>query len=413
NKEAQLSLLWTPEEPRQLGTNNQLAIGDNVAYMRYLAEEKQLAGKIQLIYVDPPFYSGANYRSSIKLGKDEKISLPAYKDKWAQGLEEYLTMLCTRILLMKDLLSDTGCFWIHLDWHVVHYVKILLDEIFGEKNFVNEIIWQYKSGGTGKRHFSRKHDTLLFYSKTKQYKLNLGKEKSYNRGYKPYRFKGVKEYEDDLGWYTLVNQKDVWQIDMVGRTAKERTGYATQKPEALLQRIVESCSEKGDLCADFFGGSGTLAAVCNKLEREFLVCDIGEGAIETAAERLRAGDAIFSLLRQEGSQSFCGEVVLEKTDTHISLKEYVPSIEALSLDSEGEATIKQALEKDPLALISAWSVDFCYQNKVHRPQVRFERSGGELVSHCPLARARESTLTGDVISVKVVDIFGKSKRIEL
>lgn len=103
-----------------------------------------------------------------------------------------------------------------------------MDEIFGEDNFVNEIIWHYKSGGSGKRHFSRKHDTILVYSKTKKYYFLPDKEKSYNRGFKPYRFKGVKEYKDDMGWYTMVTMKDVWNVDMVGRTSSERTGYATQ-----------------------------------------------------------------------------------------------------------------------------------------------------------------------------------------
>jgi hypothetical protein len=137
---------------------------------------------------------------------DEPTIKPmAYDDHWKTGMEEYLKMLCVRFFLIKDLLSDEGCFWVHLDWHVVHYVKILLDEIFGEDNFVNEIIWNYKSGGTGKRNFSRKHDTLLFYSKSKKYYFNPLQEKSYNRGFKPYRFKGVQEYEDELGWYTEFN----------------------------------------------------------------------------------------------------------------------------------------------------------------------------------------------------------------
>ena len=160
-------------------------------------------------------------------------------------------MLCIRFYMMRDLLADEGCLWVHLDWHIVHYVKVLLDEIFGQKNFINEIIWNYKSGGSSKRHYARKHDTLLFYAKSPKYYFEAQKEKSYNRGYKPYRFKGVREYRDETGWYTMVNMKDVWQIDMVGRTSAERTGYATQKPEALLTRILESCTREGDIVCDF------------------------------------------------------------------------------------------------------------------------------------------------------------------
>ena len=114
-----------------------------------------------------------------------------------------------------------------------------------EKNFVNEIIWTYKSGGSSKKHFARKHDTILVYSKTDKYYLSLPKEKSYNRGLKPYRFKGVEEFQDETGWYTMVNMKDVWNIDMVGRTSAERTGYATQKPEALLSSLRNRPPRRG------------------------------------------------------------------------------------------------------------------------------------------------------------------------
>lgn len=204
-----------------------ICCGDNMTVMKSLLLQKEMAGKVQMIYIDPPFYSKSNYDAVIKAG-DENIKYHAYDDKWEQGISAYLKMLTARLYLMRDLLADTGLLWLHLDWHVVHYAKILMDEIFGEKNFVNEIIWNYKSGGTSKKHFSRKHDTILVYAKSRRYQFYPLQEKSYNRGYKPYRFKGVREYEDDLGWYTMVNMKDVWNIDMVGRTSKERTGYATQ-----------------------------------------------------------------------------------------------------------------------------------------------------------------------------------------
>lgn len=133
----------------------------------------------------------------------------------------YLEMIAVRLMLMKETLKPTGSIFVHLDWHAVHAVKLIMDEIFGEQNFINEIIWTYKSGGSANRHYSRKHDTILFYSRTRQYKFRLQKEKSYNRGLRPYRFKGVEEFQDDIGWYTMVNQKDVWNIDMVGPGAQE------------------------------------------------------------------------------------------------------------------------------------------------------------------------------------------------
>ena len=263
-----------------------LVKGDNLELMKRLPAES-----LQLVYIDPPFFSGANYRTSEKA--------EAYSDIWEGGLKEYLEMLAVRFFYIRELLTDEGCLWVHLDWHAVHYVKIMLDEIFGADNFVNEIVWQYKSGGSCKRHFARKHDTLLFYSKSKRYYFNLPKEKSYNRGLKPYKFKGVEEFEDELGWYTMVNMKDVWQIDMVGRTSGERTGYATQKPEALLTRIIESCSRPGDTVADFFGGAGTLAAVAAKTGRSFISCDIGSQALAAQQSRLAALGANYEFINLE------------------------------------------------------------------------------------------------------------------
>lgn len=265
--------------------------GDNLEYMEYLIKEKNMAGKIQLIYVDPPFFSNSKYQASVrletdKLGKSQLIKTGAYDDTWEDNLKQYLRMLAVRFYMMRDLLSDEGCIWVHLDWHGSHYVKLLLDEIFGADNFVNEVAWTYKSGGASKKSFARKHDTLLFYSKTKKYKFNPLQEKSYNRDFKPYRFKGVEEFQDETGWYTMVNMKDVWTIDMVGRTSKERTGYATQKPEKLLQRIIEACTDEGDICADFFAGSGTLGAVAEKTGREWIMCDEGDVAVASQIERL-------------------------------------------------------------------------------------------------------------------------------
>ena len=166
---------------------NVLALGDNIQFMRYLLLEKNFAGKIKMIYIDPPFFSKANYDAVLHLTTKDGSKLPAvkhfaYEDIWQKDMTGYLTMLCQRLLLMKELLAEDGTIWVHLDWHVVHYVKIFLDEIFGQDNFVNEIIWHYKSGGSGKRHFAKKHDTILVYSKSKKYYFATPKEKSYLAG---------------------------------------------------------------------------------------------------------------------------------------------------------------------------------------------------------------------------------------
>ncbi len=292
-----------------------LAHMDNLEFMRMLLAEGY-AGTLKLIYIDPPFFSNADYKASVacrepdlgsgasagaqadsgtcKAGGRKKLA--AYSDTWQDGLAEYLEVMALRLMLMRDLLADDGTIWVHLDWHGTHYVRILLDEIFGEKNFVNEIIWQYKSGGSCKKHFARKHDNILVYSKGGAYKFALPKEKSYNRGLKPYHFKGVEEFCDEIGWYTLVNMKDVWNIDMVGRTSAERTGYATQKPEALMARIIEAASGEGDLVGDFFCGSGSFPATAGKLGRRWIACDQGTLAISMCKERLDKQDARYEII---------------------------------------------------------------------------------------------------------------------
>jgi len=230
-------------------------------------------------------------------GGDAFVTIPAFEDTWLRegiqsGSEEaivaYLEMLVPRIIAAHELLADDGSLWIHLDRRAVHYVKVMADVIFGSTdNLINEVVWAYKSGGSSTRRFSNKHDTLLFFAKNKaKYKFFPQEEKSYNRALKPYRFKGVKEYRDDYGWHTIVNMKDVWEIPMVGRTSSERTGYATQKPEALLERIILSCTEEGDACMDPFGGSGTLAAVCARHGREWIYIDENPMAADVAAARL-------------------------------------------------------------------------------------------------------------------------------
>lgn len=291
---------------------NILALCNNAAFMKYLIDSAEMKGKVKMVYIDPPFFSKANYEATLSVASEgKKVRHLAYEDVWEQGMEDYLKMMATRLLFIKDLLAEDGTVWVHLDWHSVHYVKVLLDDIFGDRNFINEIIWQYKSGGSSKKHFARKHDNILVYGKSSKYYLKLPKEKSYNRGLKPYRFKGVEEFCDDVGWYTMVNMKDVWSIDMVGRTSKERTGYATQKPEALLTRIIEAASCEGDLVADFFCGSGTLAAVASKTGRRWLCCDSSPVALASCVKRFMDREMKFSFMVEE---SRLGEIKIHEDE---------------------------------------------------------------------------------------------------
>jgi len=398
---------------------NMLFQGDTMAFMKYLAAEKDLKGRIDLIYVDPPFLSKANYQANIKIDSSLTGPMPsvrpvAYDDRWTCGKDDYLRMLSARIFMMRDLLAEDGCFWIHLDWHVVHYVKIIMDEIFGEKAFANEIIWQYKSGGTSKNHFSRKHDTLLFYKKGGKCDFSILKEKSYNRGRKPYRFKGVKEYRDDEGWYTMVNMKDVWQIDMVGRTSSERTGYATQKPEALLSRIIESCSREGDLCADFFCGAGTMAAVAEKSGRKWIACDAGGLAISSVEKRMAGITGGYLLLQEENGEKEAGGEVRIEAGFHeapfsgrkllkVSVTDYIPYREKLPLEEKDRDTVMRIAEADPLQLIDLWSIDFDYDGSVHKADMTFIRERTGIQSSC------EKILKScGRINIRVSDIFGNS-----
>ncbi len=401
-------------------SGNLLVKSDNFLFMKELMQKKALKGKIDLIYMDPPFFSKVDYGTDIRINSDIVKKIPiirqhAYRDTWENGMEDYLIMLTSRCFMIRELLSATGNLIVHLDWHVVHYVKIILDEIFGEKNFVNEIIWQYKSGGVSKRYFARKHDTLLYYAKTSHYYFNPQLEKSYNRAYKPYRFKGVKEYRDEMGWYTMVTMKDVWAIDMVGRTSSERTGYATQKPEALAERIIESCSKEGDLIADFFGGSGTLAAAAQKMNRRWISCDIGKSASVKANKRLATMGATFDFYEEKGSAEenvtdanvlislqpidLTGNQTIELTLSSYSYKKS----RDIPVEEKYIPVVKKILDKDSLQLVDYWSIDFQYDGRIFKPDSFFCRENGRL-EHRIQREAKAFTRIG----LRIIDVFGNS-----
>lgn len=358
---------------------NIIAQGDNLDYMMYLLKERNMAGKLQLIYVDPPFFSKGQYQASFRLkseilGKSSLMKAGAYDDRWNRGMAEYLAMLTARLFAMRELLADTGCICVHLDWHVVHYVKLLMDQIFGEKQFINEVIWTYKSGGAAQRSFAKKHDTLLLYGRTDRYTFHPLKEKSYNRDFKPYRFQGVEEFQDERGWYTLVNMKDVWNIDMVGRTSAERTGYATQKPEKLLERIVTACSSEGDLCADFFAGSGTLGAVCTRLGRRWLLCDLGFLSAAEQIHRMGASGSAFQVERvmpcEETKNIAASERQSSALATYAVVKNRVVLLRYRGSVPKGPVQFREEMERylseDSLSMIKSWSVDEAWDGQIHR-----------------------------------------------
>jgi adenine-specific DNA-methyltransferase len=228
-----------------------------------------------------------------------------YGDIWQK--EDYLNWLYERLLAIREVMAETASIYVHLDWHIGHYAKILMDEVFGEENLRNEIIWHYVSGGISQNKFANKHDTVYWYSLSDDYVYNvekiIGDHSDFDDEDEKGKFKwyirpdtnakvpnGVKSYIDKF-------PDDVWDIPIVNPQAKERIDYATQKPEALLERIIKASSDEGMIVADFFSGSGTTAKVAHDLGRKFVACDIGVNAIQTARDRLAAAGAGFEILK--------------------------------------------------------------------------------------------------------------------
>ncbi len=279
-------------------TNNQrnwrnlLFWEDNLNVLYYLLNDHE--EKVDLIYIDPPFFSGVNYNIGIQENGIEKETL-AYGDTWQKDLNKYLGMLNRRIYLMRKLLKKEGLIFIHSDWHAVHYIRILLDRIFGPERFVNEIIWYYYNKySAGKKTLPRAHDNILVYSKSNDYALNeirIPRQKP-TKQLKRVMVDGVlKNAKDEKGHviYRIVNDKkmdDVWKLPCLQPASKEFTGYPTQKHHDLIKRIITLGSNEGDLVADFFCGSGTTLLVAEQLNRRWIGSDLSKYAIYLTRKRL-------------------------------------------------------------------------------------------------------------------------------
>ncbi len=276
------------------GWKNKLIWGDNKFVMSSLLEK--YAGKIDLIYIDPPFATGADFRINITVGEKggevvkehSVIEEKAYRDTWGQGLESYLKMMFERLTFMKDLLSEKGSIYVHLDWRMSSYIRIIMDEIFGPDNYIREIVWRmgWISGyKTIANNWIRNHDNILFYSKDPN-------RFTFNKKWIPY----PPDYERwggrEKGQGLAI--EDVWGVFpgegvnslAVISFAKENLGYPTQKAEGLLKRIIEVSSNEGDLVADFFCGSGTTISVAEKLNRRWIGVDLGRYSVHTTRKRL-------------------------------------------------------------------------------------------------------------------------------
>lgn len=257
---------------------NKLVLGDMLEVAPTLEQ-----GSFRLIYIDPPFLTGKE-----QVGTKEGL---VYDDRWEGDYDSYLPWLRQRLEALFPLLCHNGSLVLHLDWHASHYARVMLDEIFGRKCFMNEIIWHYTGGGRSKSRFSCKHDTLLWYAK-----CGKGVKPVYNLDAVRIPYKETSGYArggitSSAGKKYLPNPlgtpcDDVWDIPIINPMSNERVGYPTQKPLALLTRIVSALSNEGDLVGDFFCGSGTTLVAAKKLNRRYFGCDRSPVAIETATARL-------------------------------------------------------------------------------------------------------------------------------
>lgn len=275
---------------------NKIFWGDNIQVMSHLL--KEFRGKVDLIYIDPPFDSKADYKKKVKLNgqtlfnDQTSFEQKQYGDIWSN--DEYLQFMYERLILCRELLSDSGSIYLHCDWHRDQHLRMIMDEIFGPDNFKNEIIWWYLWGGRGKTQWNSKHDTLLFYSRTNNWVFNymdvldehtLMTEGSKNRLNYAGAMVTSKSESSEIS-EDKVLPSDTWYIATINAMAKEKENYPTQKPEALLEKIIKASSNPGDLVFDCFMGSGTTQAVAMKLGRRFIGADINLGSIQTTTKRL-------------------------------------------------------------------------------------------------------------------------------
>ena len=276
------------------GWKNMIVFGDNLQFLKTINENKdplikdKVKGKVKLIYIDPPFATQDEFQN--------KEGAKAYSDK-KKG-SEFLEFIRRRLILAKEILADDGSIYVHMDQKMGHYVKIIMDEVFGKNKYKSEVIWKYFGPNSGNKNYPKKHDTIYFYTKSDAYYFDI------DAIYVDYDEKAIRIYDkidDDGRRYKIYNNSDgtikkaymnegkpteVFEIPFVQGTSSERINYPTQKPEELLARIIKASTKEGDLIIDFFGGSGTSMAVAEKLGRRWITCDLGKLSYLTMQKRI-------------------------------------------------------------------------------------------------------------------------------
>ena len=347
---------------------NQLIWGDNLRAMWALLPEYE--GRVDLIYADPPFFSNRHYPARVGRGEDSRKPAEwklaeGYPDHWT-NLDAYLDMLYPRLVLMHRLLKPSGTLYLHLDWHADAYARLLLDEIFGADRLLNQIAWVYHGPSPIRSAFNRKHDTILVYTKSADYTFNAD---AVRQAYDP---STVKTFASSprAGFGKVPDlergkvPEDWWYFPVVARLHNERTGYPTQKPEALLERVILASSNPGELVADFFCGSGTTAVAAVRLGRRFLASDISWRAVHTTRTRLVREPTSPFALQIESAQAEAWKGMLS-----------TPSC-ALNLSLDGNLL---RLQGESLDEVDYWEADPDWDGEVFRSAaqaIRPLRDGG-------------------------------------
>jgi len=295
--------LWERRNKREDDFRNMLVWGDNKLAMASMLS--MFRDSVDFIYIDPPFNVGADFSMRVPVGegkatveKDQSIlEAVAYSDTWGKGTDSYLQVMYERLVLMRSLLGERGTIAVHCDWHVGHLLRAVLDEVFGSDRFLNEIVWYYKRWTTRVSVLPRLHDLILWYSKGDAYTFN--QPMTPNTDPNPSQYVSAKDengktvvLRDEQGHAVMreirdeIPTSDAWDIPLMSPVSKERLGYATQKPERLLDRLVAMATDPGDLVADFFCGSGTTGAVAEKMERRWIMADLGRFSVHTSRKRM-------------------------------------------------------------------------------------------------------------------------------